>query len=399
MTPSVGETVAGRFEVRDRVGSGGFASVWRAHDTRTDRTVALKCGETGTHDAAAVRSAFEREVRTLGRFADSIAPSSLVGYVAGDADASPPYVALEYLPGATLADRLGAGDLGSSVRRRVVIDLVETIDALHRNGVVYLDIRPENVVVRDAGRPVLLDFNTAATTDDPVGIRFEADQFKPPELLPAVDGADGADPGTRSDVYAWGKLAFYLFTGAKVLPGDVPETGLDPLDFGGSCSRALADVIERATRPDPADRFADGGRAAAAVGRATHRERALLEQADTGVVCPVADGETMGRLDEETPAPWVVLPDEGGHVSPRHARLEHTTDGWVLEDTSQRGTYVGTAEGWTYLLSEAGHARRVERGEAEAGSPPPSRALLSPNVVVVPVHPEYGVELRLSTPD
>lgn len=399
MTLSAGETVAGRFEVRERVGSGGFATVWRARDADTGRTVALKYGDVSTHDTAAVRAAFEREVRTLGRFENAIRPSTLVGYVAGDADATPPYVALEFLAGAPLSERVGAGGLGTSVRRRVALDLVETVATLHRNGVVYLDLRPENVVVRDSGRPVLLDFNTAATTDEPVDIRFEPDQFKPPELLPSV--GEENEPGPWSDVYAWGKLAFYLLTGAKVVPEDVPAGGLNPLDFGGSCSRALGDVIERATSPDPERRHPDGTAAAAAVARATHRApRGLLTHRSTGVACPVTDGETMGRPDEDEGVPWVVLPDEGGHVSPVHARFEYTTEGWVIEDTSHNGTYVGDANGWTYLLSDHGQARRRERGDVEADAdPPPTRARLHPNVVIAPVHPEYGLRLGLSTAD
>jgi serine/threonine protein kinase len=391
--PATGETVAGRFELRERAGSGGFATVWRARDAEADRDVALKLADTTTHDASEVRARFEREARTLGRFQGTVAPASVVRYVTGDPAAETPYIALEYLPDAPLNERIRDG-LGSSVRRRVVLDLAVTMDFLHRNGVVYLDLRPENVVVRDSGRPVLLDFNTAATTDRPVETRFEADQFKPLELIGGPDAAaegDAADPGPRSDVYAWGKLAFYLFTGAKVLPEDVPASGLDPLAFGGTCSRALADVVERATVPDPEARYADGPALAAAVARATGRQRALVTQS-TGVACPVADGETMGRLAPDEPEPWLVLPDEGSHVSPRHARFEHTPGGWAIEDTSLNGTYVGTSEGWTHLLSAEGRARRGETDE----SPPPPKVRLPEGAVIAPVHPEYGIELRLS---
>ena len=388
--PSEGETVAGRFEARDRVGSGGFATVWRARDSATDRTVALKVGDAGTHDDGAVRAAFEREVRTLGRFEGTVAPASVVRYVAGDAAADPPYVVMEFLPDAPLDERIQRGTLGPSVRRRVALDLAATLDFLHRNGVVYLDLRPENVVVRDSGRPVLVDFNTAGTTDRPVETRFEADQFKPLELLPGVEGFDAVDPGPPADVYAWGKLAFYLLTDAKVLPEDVPAEGLDPLSFGATCSRALAEVVQRATAPDPADRYADGPAVAAAVARAVGRERALVTEPATGVACPVVDGETMGRLAAGEPEPWLVLPDEGQHVSPRHARFEHTTRGWAIEDTSLNGTYVGTADGWTYLLGEAGRARREDDVEH------PPKVLVPPDATVAPVHPEYGIELRLS---
>ena len=110
----------------------------------------------------------------------------------------------------------------------------------------------------------------------------------------------------------------------------------------------------------------------------------------TGVACPVVDGETMGRLAAGEPEPWFVLPDEDQHVSPRHARFEHTTRGWAVEDTSLNGTYVGTADGWTYLLGEAGRARREDDVEH------PPKVLVPLDATVAPVHPEYGIELRLS---
>jgi len=401
--PSVGDTVDGRFEVRERVGEGGFATVWRARDAETGDTVALKCADASTHPWPEVRARFEREARTLGRFEGAVTPSSVVRYLAGDTDAETPYIALEFLPGAPLDERLREGDLGTSVRRRVTLDLAATLDFLHRNGVVYLDLRPENVVVRRSGRPVLVDFNTAATTEDPVETRFGSDQFKPPELLgepPAGDATahHDAEPGPQSDVYAWGKLAFYLFTGAKVTPGDLPADGLDPLSFGATCSRALSDVVARATRPDPSARFADGRSVAGAVARATARQRALVTETATDVACPVTDGETMGRLDDD-PVPWLVVPDPGRHVSPRHARFEYTTGGWAVEDTSLNGTYVGESSGWTYLLSEDGRATQSDRGAVDATDPPPTRRVVPPGVVLAPVHPEYGVELRLSPLD
>ncbi|MEF8777127.1 MAG: FHA domain-containing serine/threonine-protein kinase [Haloarculaceae archaeon] len=397
MTPAAGATVDGRFHLREQVGRGGFATVWLADDQEEDAEVALKVAETGTHERAAVLESFQREIRTLGRFEGAIAPSSVVRYLGGSIEASTSWIALEFLQGDPLADRFRTGSLGESVRRRIALDLAATIDFLHRNDVVYLDIRPENVVVRRDGRPVLLDFNTAATTQGSIDLRFEVDQFKPPELLPAVESR--GEPGPHSDVYAWGKLAFYLFTDAKVLPVDVPTEGLDPRSFGGTCSRALADVVQRATRPDPDKRYATGMAVADAVAAATSRRRALLTQASTDVACPVTDGKTMGRLSTDSGIPWVVLPDHGQHVSPRHATVEATPDGWVIEDRSLNGTYVRAGDSWTHLLGEDGRERRRAAGGEEASVPTQSRAAVGPDTRIAPVHPDYGIELRLEPLD
>jgi serine/threonine protein kinase len=399
MTPAVGETVADRSEVREHLGSGGFATVWRAHDRQADRDVALKCADDGTHDAAAVRDRFAREVATLGRFEGAITPASVVRFLDADLTASPAYIALEYLPGDALSDALGTGQVGTSVRQRIVADVAWTIDFLHRNGVVYLDLKPENLILRDSGRPVLVDFNTAATVDATVETRFEADQFKPPECL--ADSPVDTAPGPRSDVYAWGKLAFYLLTGAKVMPADVPDEGVDPRSFGGDCSLALADAILRATRPDPLERHEDGVAVAEAVAAATGLgPRTVLTHDATDVACPVLDDTTTGRLEADSTVPWVVLPDPESHVSPRHARFAHTADGWVLADTSLNGTYVGGPDDWTFVLSEDGFQARKERGRTDPGAdPPPTSRPLPVGTHVAPVHPEYGLTLRHDAPE
>ncbi len=396
MTPAVGDTVAGRYKITGEIGSGGFSMVWRAYDDRLDREVALKCPDTSTHDSDVVQARFEREVDNLRQFSNGITPSGVVRYLDEDLDGSPQYIAFEYLPGDTLLEMLGTGRLGSGVRRRIVVDLAETLDFLHRNGVVYLDLKPENVVLRDSGRPVLLDFNTAVRLPAEIETRFEADQYKAPELLP--DSDPSTEPGPWSDVFSWGKIAFYLLTGAVVPSENVPAGGIDPLDYGATCSRQLARVIERATDPDTDARYGNGPALRDAVASATRRgPRALVTHVGSDVTISVSDGDRIGRLSDDVPVPWVVLPDPEQHVSPHHARFEQTRDGWRIEDVSLNGTYVGGHDDWTHLLGEEGYRTLREQGAIDRR--PASSSLLGSGSLVAPVHPEYGIELRVTIPD
>lgn len=396
MTLSVGDTVAGRYEVREEVGTGGFSVVYRAYDREYDRDVALKCPDLDTHDEDVVQSRFEREVDTLGRFAGAITPSGVVRFVEESISTDPRYIALEYLAGDELSDVLGTGSLGTGVRRRIVIDLSETLDFLHRNGVVYLDLKPENVVLRErTRRPVLIDFNTAVSMPADVETLFEPDHYKPPELLPET--GDPASAGPHSDVYSWGKFAFYLLTGAKVPTEHVPEDGVDPLEFGASCSRELADVIQRATVPDIEGRYEDGPALRDAVAEATRRgPRAVVAHPETGVTCSLTDGHTMGRLTGDRQVPWVVLPDPQQHISSQHVRFQHSAAGWVVEDNSINGTYVGERDDWTWVLSEDG---AQQHPEVDPDDPPPTATVVPETALIAPVHPDYGVELRLTVPE
>ena len=398
MDRTAGDAVHDRYELREELGEGGLATVWRARDAERDREVALKLPSFHAHDRATVRERFDRERRLLEPFAEGLSHGTLVRYLDGTLDVEPRYVALELLDGDPLAAAFGTGSLGSAVRRRIVTDLAETLDFIHRNGVVYLDLKPENVVLRRSGRPVLYDFNTAVRRSESVETRFGADQFKAPELLAGED-VDAA-VGAPADVFSWGKLAFYLLTGVKVPTTNVPDGGLDPRDHGARVDDALADVIQRATVPDPEGRPDDGVALAGAVAGATGRAPRAVATHPSGVECAVADGDSIGRLAPDEPVPWVVLADRQGHVAPRHARFSHAGGAWTLEDRSRQGTYVAGDGGWRLALSEAGYRAHLEQGRLDADDPrPPAERPLPVTATVAPVHPEYGIRLRVRTPD
>lgn len=390
-----GDTIGDRYTVTEKVDTGGFSAVWRARDNEHDFDVALKVPSFHTNDPEVVLQRFAQEIDILEPFSEGLSHGTLVRYLDGDMDTDPPYIALEFLSGDPLVDKFGTGELGSGVRQRIVTDLAETLDFIHRNDIIYLDLKPENIVVRRSGRPVLMDFNTAVRGDESVSTRFEADQFKAPELL--VEGTERGEVGPWTDVYSWGKLAFYLLTGTKVPTKNVPDEGLDPHDFGSSCSQPLAEVITQATRPDTEARYENGMALAADVAQATGRHpRRLLEHPESGVACTVGDGDTLGRLAEGALVPWVVLADSQ-HISPRHARFGCTFDGdWTLEDTSVNGTYVSNGKQWKFLLSEDGYRKQLQSGKLDADDPQPStRVSLPERAIVAPVHPKYGLRLHV----
>lgn len=397
MDPASGDMLRGRYELTEELGTGGFSVVWRAHDSERDRDVALKLPSFHAHDRETVLGRFDRERRLLEPFAEGLSHGTVVRYLDGDLATEPRYLAFEYLTGDPLVDMFATGTLGSAVRRRIITDLAETLDFLHRNDVVYLDLKPENVVVRRSGRPVLLDFNTAVRRSESVETRFGTDQFKAPELL--ADTYVDKSAGPRSDVFSWGKLAFYLLTGVKVPTENVPDGGVDPRSHGGACTDALAEVIQRATAPDPEVRYEGGTALAGAVGEATGRAPRALVAHPSGVSCAVADGDTIGRLAERKPVPTVVLDDPQGHVAPRHARFVRSGHKWALKDLSVEGTYVG-ADGWTLVLSEDGYRTHRDLGRIDPDDPrPPTELQLPVEAIVAPVHPQYGIRLRVRIPD
>lgn len=394
MEPEAGDSIRGQYELTEQLGTGGFSTVWQARDHSHQRDVALKLPSLERHDRKTVMDRFTRERDLLHPFADRLSHSTIVRYLDGELDTEPRFIAFELLTGDSLADAFGTNALGSGVRRRLAIDLAETLDFLHRNNVVYLDLKPENVIVQRSGRPVLLDFNAAARTSEPIETGFEADQYKAPELL---RGGDHGSVGPWTDIYSWGKLAFYMLTGAKVETDDVPAEGIDPRTFGSSCSSALAAVVRQASKPDPEERYQSGAELTTALAEESGRSPRMLLQHPTGVHCPVTDGDTVGRYVADGTTPWIVLPDSGGHIAPEHCRFEHSRDGWELVDTSTNGTYVARDDGWELVLSEEGYRTQQRQGAIDAGRPePPASMPITDGTVLAPVHPEYGTQLKLS---
>lgn len=397
MEPVAGVIVRERYELVEALGTGGFATVWLARDHHREQDVALKFPSFHAHDRETVLVRFERERRLLAPFAKGLSHATVVRYIDGALDADPRFLAFEYLSGEPLVDAFRSGSLGSSVRQRIVTDLAETLDFLHRNDIVYLDLKPENVILRRSGRPVLYDFNTAVRVDEAVDVRFGADQFKAPELLD--DATGGPTVGPWSDVFSWGKLAFYLLTGVKVESADVPAEGLDPRSFGATCEAALAAVVQRATAPDGTERYADGMALADAVGRVVGRAERMVIEHPAGGRCAVGVDDTFGRLAEGRPTPWIVVADERGYVAAEHARFVRTNGAWALEDLSRNGTYIADGEGWTLVLSAGGYQAQCAEGHLDPRDPaPPAVHPLSPGATIAPVHPEYGIRLRVRPP-
>src|SRR5580704_1296890 len=141
-------TILGRYEIRSPLGAGGMGEVYRAHDTRLDREVAIKVlPESLTSDPDRLRR-FEQEARAAAALNH---PNILAVYDIGARDGVP-YVVSELLEGQTLREQLSAGPL--SVRKAVEygIQIAHGLEAAHEKGIVHRDLKPENLLVMANGR-------------------------------------------------------------------------------------------------------------------------------------------------------------------------------------------------------------------------------------------------------
>ena len=399
MTTDIGPgTIVGdRFELHERIDSGGLATVWRGTDLEADLPVGVKCENDATHDSVQVRAHFSQELHWFRRFATGPRPGTIVHFVDGAVTGDETYVVTELIEGGSIDGTLDDGPIdGGSINNGIIdggsidngpidggsidnetiecgwtpgLDAVarfaepvcRAIEFLHRNGVVHLDLKPTNVLVRERGPPAIIDLNSAIGRDEETTTLFHHDPFKAPEVTPTELRDESVGPW--SDVYASGKLLYFLLTGSSV-GFDSSSLSMwhpvDPLADGADCSPELAAIVRRATEPRPDDRFVDAHELFAALAPVLGvPERTLtLVHSPTDTVLDVRPGDTLGRWSPDEPVATVVVPDAERYVSPVQATIERDDDGWFLRDRSLNGTFVRRSSGWTYSISKEGEQRR-----------------------------------------
>ncbi len=212
----------GPYEILSALGAGGMGEVYRARDTRLDRTVAIKIlPETLAADPQ-FRDRFDREARAISQLDHpNICTLHDVGEHAGTA-----YLVLQYIEGETLAHRLEQGALPLEQALKTAIEITSALDKAHRAGIVHRDLKPGNIMLTKAGAK-LLDFGLAKSRTPfasgaalsmlpttPANLTAQGTilgtfQYMAPEQLEAQE----AD--VRSDIFAFGSLFHEMLTGRK----------------------------------------------------------------------------------------------------------------------------------------------------------------------------------------
>ncbi|UGQ14564.1 protein kinase [Yinghuangia sp. ASG 101] len=212
MTEPTGERlVAERYRLAETLGRGGMGTVWRAHDTVLDRTVAVKevrVPDDLDDDERERRSARAmREVRAAALVAH---PNVVVVHDVVE-DGGRPWIVMEYVPGRTLADDLAEGRLSVGDATRVLRQILRALSVVHAADVVHRDIKPANILLAAGGRAVLTDFGIAmlggSTTITATGTTIGTLEYMAPER------AHGLRPGPASDLWSLGATLYEMLEG------------------------------------------------------------------------------------------------------------------------------------------------------------------------------------------
>jgi serine/threonine protein kinase len=212
----------GPYKIVSRLGAGGMGEVFKAHDTRLGRTVAIKVLPAEFAEDQAARRRFEREAKAISQLNH---PNICTIHDVGAEDGTA-YLVMELLDGQTLADRLETGPLAMDDVLRYGVHIADALDAAHRAAIVHRDLKPGNIMLTKAGAK-LLDFGLAKPVSPDVGTD-QATLQKPITTQGMVVGTipymapeqlAGEDAGARTDIFALGTVLYEMTTGRRPFQG------------------------------------------------------------------------------------------------------------------------------------------------------------------------------------
>src|ERR1700677_3688441 len=275
-------TKLGPYEIQSPLGAGGMGEVYRALDTRLDRTVAVKVLASHLSSSPELKQRMEREARAISSLNH---PHICQLYDIGSHDGTD-FLVMEFLEGETLADKLRKGALTLSEVFKIGIDVAEALAVAHRSGIVHRDLKPGNIMLT-AGGAKLMDFGLAkplglqpasgsgaappsftamATMSGPnplsslttAGSIIGTIQYMSPEQI------EGKDADARSDIFAFGAVLYEMVAGKRPFTGksqislasSILESDPDPIGvLKPQTSPAFEHVVKTCLQKNPEDRY------------------------------------------------------------------------------------------------------------------------------------------------
>jgi hypothetical protein len=286
----------GPYRIIEPVGRGGMASVFKAYEPSLDRYVALKVLPPEFLHDPSFAERFRREAQTIAR----LEHPQIIPIFAYDIDAETgtPWMAMRLISGGSLSQRIKNSRLAPSESARILKDVAEALDYAHGAGVIHRDVKPQNVLLDDAGRVYLADFGIAKMVESTAHMTQTGMITGTPQYM-APEQALGKPIDKSIDIYALGIVAYELFTGRVPFSADTPVAVLMkqasepmPLPPVSEVQEDVTRAILRATAKDPAARWPSASAFARAITSATTTGQTAAALDPTGVM-PVLSQETV----------------------------------------------------------------------------------------------------------
>jgi serine/threonine protein kinase len=233
--------VGDRFEILEELGRGGMGVVYKAHDRKLGRTVALKCLHAHTAESRKAVERFWREAKVVA----SLNHFNIVQIFDVLEDTRMLWIVMEYLSGGSLEAKLDHdGAFEREQVRQIGFQLAGALASAHEKGVIHRDVKPANILLTDRGTPKLGDFGLAREADNQVGMTLAGSQMGTLYYAAPEQMVSGGLVDERSDIYALGATLYALAT------GEPPRSiRLDRVD------KSLRDILARCLEEHPDKRY------------------------------------------------------------------------------------------------------------------------------------------------
>lgn len=214
----------GRYEILSELGRGAMGAVYQARDPQIGRIVAIKVIMVGNQPPDVLedyKQRFYREAQTAGQMSH---PGIVTIYDMSESSDGNPYLVMEFVEGTTLDKLLGPQKPGEALgpmplkdKLGIAAQVADALDYAHRRKVIHRDIKPANILVTPEGKAKIADFGIAkmvGTQMTHTGLLVGTPAFMSPEQI------TGADVDSRSDIFSFGVLAYWMLTGKRPFPGE-----------------------------------------------------------------------------------------------------------------------------------------------------------------------------------
>lgn len=293
-----GENV-GNYKIIDRLGRGGMATVYKAHELSLNRVVALKVLSSRLSEDAEYIKRFQREAQAAAKLNH---PNIVQIYAIGE-EKGVHYFAMEYIKGKSLAEVCKEKNtIPAAEAVSIIKPVAEALGEAHNAGLVHRDIKPSNIMIDASGRPKVTDFGIAYVSEAKTKLTQEGSIIGTPEYL-SPEQCEGKTVDARSDIFSLGVTMYEILSGKTPYQADTPVSTLMKIIKGNflplnevnpNVPDSVVKIVEKMMETDPQKRYADSGELVNALTK--------VEQSLTQPAVPAA-GREPHNLDRTVPEP------------------------------------------------------------------------------------------------